>query len=195
MICPQCGTRLSEGITQCHFCKFTIPIESTCQDIPHKSTIDERSIRDVNSQEFPDFINRFIALFTLLVLWISIILFGYEISNGVFTNQFIRAFVSILLATGVTFYYWLISPLLIRTLIDNLQPLNEKGLKYAQNKFPLLIGSYFIISGLGFGIFSNYPQWALAFFGVLSMAYILIFYYLVQRETLKNSDNENFRTK
>jgi hypothetical protein len=91
MICPECGTRLPEGSTKCHFCGTEISLKT------------ETSV-----------IDKFIALFTVWAFFIAVSIWFYTILDGV--SQ--RSNISIIGGILVTGFYVAISPWTIKTIID-----------------------------------------------------------------------------
>jgi len=127
MLCPECGIRLPAHIRKCHFCGAEI----------------------TNFVDNSKFIDKFVALFTLLALFVALIVFfnGYVEGTGkeLVPNAMVRAVIAIVIAALLTFFYWLISPLMIRTLIDSLRPFNGNI-----RRMFLLFGTYFVLVGVNF---------------------------------------------
>ena len=94
MICPDCGTRLPVGITKCHFCG--------------------NEITPAKEGRVPNFVDKFVALFTLLAVFLTLITIFYLFN----VDKNDRLGISIAEAVIVTAIYWVISPLAIKYLID-----------------------------------------------------------------------------
>ncbi|MHB8164874.1 MAG: hypothetical protein ACYDDV_11150 [Methanoregula sp.] len=145
MICSECGTRLPKGMTKCHFCGNSL------------SVTNETS-----------FIDKFVALFTLLAVFIAIIVFFYSYTEGISSDVTLRAVTSIVVGAVLTCFYWLMSPLMIKTLIDPLKPINVNVRKLFG-----LIGFYFVTVGANFLFFQS--LFSLGIFVLLTVLFILIY--------------------
>ncbi len=105
MICPNCGTRLSTGITLCHFCGYESPLGSDNEQSQKKIEL---------------FLTKFIALFTLFALAISISFFLYTTMELKSLDKSLVAIISICGGFLLTFFYLIISPWLIQKLFDDM---------------------------------------------------------------------------
>lgn len=94
MICPECGTRLPVGISKCHFCGNEIS--------PAKET---------------SFIDKFIALFTFMALFVAAVVMFYTFYQGQKSYD-VRVVASLVSASLLILIYWLVSPFAIKYLID-----------------------------------------------------------------------------
>jgi hypothetical protein len=95
MICPECGTRLPKNTIKCHFCGS-----------------------DVTPAKLTNFVDKFIALFTLIAFCITISLFFFTISDGGNLDIGGRVLVGTILGLLFTYLYWKISPCMIKRWID-----------------------------------------------------------------------------
>ena len=99
MICPDCGTRLSSTLKKCHFCGNEVFCET---EMVCKNEI--------------TYIDKFIALFTVLALTIAISAFFYTYLAE-FENP-LRAIGSILFGSVAVGVYWFFNSYFVRMLID-----------------------------------------------------------------------------
>jgi len=153
MICPNCGTRLPVGITKCHFCgNEIIPAEET------------------------NFVHKFVALFTLMVIFLALVALFYSYDEGIISDNIIRLFVSTLEGGLITCVYWLLTPLMMKTLIDplKLKPRNE-------DIWWIILSTYFIlVVTIYWFIYRVSPQGFIALFIGLTISLILTLLYLTK---------------
>jgi len=178
MICPECGTRLPKGKDECHFCGYTYTeklVESSVKNDDKSECLPNSTINDSN------FIDKFTALFALLALFIALIVYlsGYveNIGKDLVPNAAIRGGISVAIAAILTFFYWLLSPLLIRTLIDSQKPFSGNIWEVF-----ILLGVYFLAVGLNFSIIP--PVISLVTFIVLSIIFAGLYQYLSHNPVL-----------
>ena len=95
MICPNCGTRLPIGIVKCHFCGIK-----------------------VTRARMTDFTDKFVALFTLMAFFVSVVILFYTIWGNV-GDMGTRAIISMIIGLGITYLYWKFSPCMVKVFIDS----------------------------------------------------------------------------
>lgn len=95
MICPNCGTRLPLGIVKCHFCGTKVTLAS-----------------------MTNFVDKFVALFTLMAFFISTVILFYTLWGDV-GDMGTRAIVSAIIGLVMMILYWKASPCMVRVFIDS----------------------------------------------------------------------------
>jgi len=174
MICPHCGTRIPQEVNKCHFCGYDFT----------KTNGNKPSNMENSNVDKPRFLDKFIALFALLAVFISLTIYFSEISKDLaeyispqsstfLSNPLITGIVGVISAAFLTYFFWILAPLMIKTLIDSQKP-------FAGNIFEIviLLGIYFVLAGVNFMIIP--PLIALLTFVILSLIFAAIYMNLSQ---------------
>jgi len=89
MICPNCGTRLPEDSTRCHFCGYVIQQENNRA-------------------------NSYIVIFTLAVVLLAVSLLLFVVTGKIKIDTRLRAILCLIAGVVVTWIYWKISSWMTR---------------------------------------------------------------------------------
>lgn len=161
MICSECGTRLPCGKTKCHFCS-------------HQNS-------NNHSGEKSSYVDKFMAVFALWAFFVATLVYfnGYvnDYGSTLVPDVTIRAMISVGIAGLITFFFWLLSPLMIKFFIDSQKP-------FAGNvgEILILLGFYFILLVINF---QSIPVgFSLLSFIILTLIFIVAYCYLSQQSVL-----------
>jgi hypothetical protein len=147
MLCQECGTRLPESATKCHFCGCKTFVET-----------------EVN------FVHKLTSLFTLWVVFLTVFLLFYTINSEIelFPTKIENAILGLIDGIVITGGYWLLSPKMIEIMLD------PKKVKPHNIGMWLLMISLIIYSAVVFYIYTQIAAKSPILFSILSIASIIV---------------------
>jgi hypothetical protein len=157
--------------------KITEKQEKISEKLAEISEQQSKILEKSGSIENSSFIDKFMALFALLAFFVALIVYlnGYIDAYGstLVPSIPLRAAISVISAAITTFFFWLLSPMMIRNLIDSQKP-------FAGNmgEIFMLFGGYFILVVLNFQLIP--VGISLVSFVILTALFVGLYGYLSQ---------------
>lgn len=133
------------------------------------------------SRDSSTYIDKFMAVFALWAFFVALLVYfnGYVDTYGssLVPNVTIRAMISVAIAALITFFFWLLSPLMVRNLIDSQKPFAGDA-----KEIYILLGAYFITVVLCFQLIPT--GFSLIGFIILTILFIALYGYLSQNSII-----------